>query len=319
VTLEVKFGVFLPFYAFPAGRSGKNFQDIKNLILEADHLGFDCVWLDDHLMYPDWSILEPWTTLSALAALTKKVRLGTLVSCMAHRNPALLAKTAATLDVISDGRLELGVGAGIGAAEHEAYGFDFAEPKVRVERLAESVELIRRLWTQDRASFEGKYFRLQDAVCLPKPTQKPHPPITVGGKGQLLLRTVTAPYADRFDFGYLRSIEVYKKKLETLEKTCRTVGRDFGSVEKSCWPGAQVIVAQNKSEVEKEVAKKNPLGLSLEEFKRVNSVGTPAQIREQLQPWLDLGVTYFMLYFGDLPDAVGPRLFAEEVMKPMRC
>ena len=182
-----------------------------------------------------------------------RVRLGTMVSCTAHRNPALLAKTAATFDVVSGGRLEFGLGAGIGEAEHAAYGFDFPKPAVRIERLAESLEVIGRLWTQERANFSGKHFSLKNAVCLPKPMQKPHPPITVGGSGDLLLRKATAPYADRLDFGFLPSIELYRRKLGVLEKACRAFGRDFGEIEKSCWPGGQVLIAES----EKELARKN--------------------------------------------------------------
>ena len=212
----------------------------------------------------------------------------------------------------------VGVGAGVGEAEHAAYGFGFPKPEVRVERLRESVEVVRRLWTQEKANFQGKYFQLENAVCLPKPVQKPYPPITVGGSGGLLLRKVTAPYADRFDFGFLPSVELYKRKLGVLEKACRAVGRDFGEIEKSCWPGGQVLIAKDEEELQEKIMQKNVLGLTLEEFKQVNLAGTPEQMREQLRVWVDFGVTQFMLYFGDLPSHEGLRLFAEEVMKPMR-
>ncbi len=314
---KLKFDVFLPFYAFPAKDQGETFSLIRSTVLECERLGYHSVWLDDHLMYGDWPILESWTILSALSALTSRVRLGTMVSCTAHRNPALLAKTAATFDVISGGRLEFGVGAGIGEAEHAAYGFDFPKPTVRIERLVESLEVIKRLWTEDRANFQGKHYNLKDAVCLPKPVQKPYPPITVGGSGDLLLRKATAPYSDRFDFGYLPSVEVYRRKLGVLENACRAIGRGFGEIEKSCWPGGQVLIAQNEKELEEKIAKKNVLGLSKEEFLQVNLAGTPAQIRKQLQVYVDLGVTCFMLYFADLPQVDGLRLFAESVMKPM--
>ena len=308
--------MFLPFYAFPKDQ-GETFSFVRDVVLGCERLGFDSVWLDDHLMYGDWPILESWTTLSALSALTSRVRLGTMVSCTAHRNPALLAKAAATFDVVSGGRLEFGVGAGIGEAEHAAYGFDFPKPNVRVELLRESLEVIKRLWTEDRASFEGKHYRLVDAVCLPKPLQKPHPPITVGGSGDLLLRKATAPYADRLDFGFLPSLELYRRKLGVLGNACKAVGRDFGEIEKSCWPGGQVVIAQTEKELQEKIAKKNVLGLSQEEFKQVNLAGTPVQIREQLRVYVDLGVTCFMLYFADLPGTEGLRLFAESVMKPM--
>ena len=144
--------------------------------------------------------------------------------------------------------------------------------------------------------------------------QKPYPPITVGGSGKLLLRKVTAPYADRFDFGFQPSIERYKCKLEVLEKECRAIGRNFGEIEKSCWPSGQVLIGQNESEVNEKISQKNTLGLTLEEFKKTSLVGTAQQCREQLQVYVDLGVTCFMLYFGDLPSVEGLRLFAEGIM-----
>jgi alkanesulfonate monooxygenase SsuD/methylene tetrahydromethanopterin reductase-like flavin-dependent oxidoreductase (luciferase family) len=314
---KLKFGVFLPFYAFQAKEQGENFSLIRNVVLECERLGYHSVWLDDHLMYDDWPILETWTTLSALSALTSRVRLGTMVSCSAHRNPALLAKMAATLDVLSNGRLELGIGAGIQENEHTAYGFDFPRPSVRIERLGESLEVIKRLWTQNKVNYQGKHYSLKDAVCEPKPLQKPYPPITVGGCSELLLRKVTAQYADRFDFGFLPSVERYKCKLEVLEKECMAIGRNFEEIEKSCWPGGQVLIAQNEREANEKVSQKNALGLSLEDFKKTTLIGTPQECREQLQVYVDLGVTCFMLYFGDLPRVDGLRLFAEGVMNSM--
>jgi len=314
---KLKFGVFLPFYAFQAKEHVENFSLIRSIVLESERLGYHSVWLDDHLMYEDWSILESWTTLSALSALTSRVRLGTMITCSAHRNPALLAKTAATFDVLSNGRLELGIGAGTQENEHTAYGFDFPRPSVRIERLGESLEVIKRLWTQNRANYHGKHYSLKDAVCEPKPLQKPYPPITVGGCSELLLRKVTAPYADRFDFGFLPSVERYKRKLKVLEKECKAIGRSFSAIEKSCWPSGQVLIAQNEREVKKKVSQKNALGLSVEDFKKATLVGTPRECREQLQVYVDLGVTCFMLYFGDLPRVDGLRLFAEGVMNSM--
>ena len=313
---KLKFGVFLPFYAFKTEKPSEHFSRIRDITLECERLGYHAVWLDDHLMYGDWPIFESWTTLSALAASTSSIRLGTMVSCSAHRNPALLAKAAATFDVLSNGRLELGVGAGIGEAEHTAYGFDFPKSSVRIERLAESLEVIRQLWTQGKANFEGKHFWLKDAVCEPKPLQQPCPPITVGGSGKLL-RKVTARYADRADFGYLPTVERYKSMLAALEEGCAAVGRSFGEIEKSCWPGGQVLIARNKTELDEKMSKKNQWGLPLKEFRKTFLAGTPRQCRERLQVYVDIGVACFMLFFADLPSVEGLRLFAEGVMQNM--
>jgi alkanesulfonate monooxygenase SsuD/methylene tetrahydromethanopterin reductase-like flavin-dependent oxidoreductase (luciferase family) len=173
---------------------------------------------------------------------------------------------------------------------------------------------MKLLWTQNKANYRGKHYSLKDAVCEPKPLQKPYPPITVGGSGNVLLRKVTARYADRFDFGFLSSVERYKGKLEILEKECRAVGRNFGEIEKSCWPGGQVLIAKNQSELNEKISEKNALGLSLDEFKKTSLVGTPEQCRAQLQVYVDLGVTCFMLYFADLSSVEGLRLFADGIM-----
>jgi alkanesulfonate monooxygenase SsuD/methylene tetrahydromethanopterin reductase-like flavin-dependent oxidoreductase (luciferase family) len=311
---KLKLGVFLPFYAFQTKEPQKNLQLIRNVVLESENLGYNAVWLDDHLMSNDWPILECWATLSALSSLTSKVRLGTMVSCSTHRNPALLAKMAATLDVLSNGRLEFGIGAGAQETEHVAYGFDFPKPSIRVERLAEALEVIKRLWTEEKANFQGKYFRLKDAICEPKPLQKPHPSITVGGNSELIMRKVTVPYANRFDWGFL-PLEEYKAKLEALENECKAVGRNFLEIEKSCWPGGQVFIAKNQKDISKKISQRKPANTSLEGFKKTNLIGTPEECIEQLRVYADLGVTYFMLFFADLPRIDGLKLFAEAVAK----
>jgi alkanesulfonate monooxygenase SsuD/methylene tetrahydromethanopterin reductase-like flavin-dependent oxidoreductase (luciferase family) len=147
--------------------------------------------------------------------------------------------------------------------------------------------------------------------------QKPHPPIIVGGSGEKLMLKVTAQYADRYDWGFLPSMEMYKRKLEVLENHCKTVGRDFEEIEKSCWPGGQVLIAQNQRELSEKISQRKPANTSLEEFKKVTLAGTPDECRERLQVYVDLGVTYFMLFFGDLPSMDGLRLFSEAVVKKM--
>ena len=135
---KLKFGVFLPFYAFKEDKPQEHFSQLRKTVLECEKLGYSSVWLDDHLMYKDWPILECWTTLSALAAQTNKIRLVTMVSCNLHRNPAVLAKIAASVDVLSGGRLEFGLGAGSEGIEHAAYGLDFPKLSARTERLSEA-------------------------------------------------------------------------------------------------------------------------------------------------------------------------------------
>ncbi len=310
---KVGFGVFLPFYAFRTQTSAASmFSRLQDLVLDCERLGYDSVWLDDHLMFGQRPILECWTTLSALAVASSRIRLGTMVTSNAFRNPALVAKMAATVDVISGGRLELGLGAGVQKDEHEAYGFPFPKPNVRVERLKESVEIIKLLWTQEKATYTGKYNRILEAACEPKPIQTPHPPIIVGGVGEKHLLKVTARHADRFDFSYLPTLEMYKHKLEVLRKHCVTVGRDFNEIEKSCWTEGQIILAQNKEALEEKVRRIKPKNVSRGDFERAHFLGTPQELAARLQPYLELGVSYFMLFFADLPDKGSLKLFAKE-------
>jgi alkanesulfonate monooxygenase SsuD/methylene tetrahydromethanopterin reductase-like flavin-dependent oxidoreductase (luciferase family) len=170
---------------------------------------------------------------------------------------------------------------------------------------------------EEKANYQGNHYTLKNAVCEPKPLQEPRPPITVGGSGELLMRKVTAPYADRYDWGFLPSIEVYKRKLMVLENQCKVIGRNFMEIEKSCWPGGQVLIAQNQRELSEKISQRKPANVSLEDFKKTTLAGTPDECRERLQVYMDLGVTYFMLFFADLPRIDGLRLFAESVIGKM--
>ena len=309
---EIKFGVFLPFYAFRKQKTSL-FNRLQDVVLECERLGYHSVLLDDHLMLNKMPILECWTALSALSSATENIRLGTMVTCNSFRNPALLAKMAATVDNISNGRLELGIGAGVQKNEHNAYGFPFLSSKARIECLNEAVEIIKKMWTEEKASYTGKHYTILDAVCEPKPVQKPHPPITIGGGGEKLTLKVTTRHADRYDWGYLTSIEEYKRKLKVLEKHCDTVGRSFNEIEKSCWPAGQIFIGEDRKELKKQILQLIPKGVSLKDFMQTSFVGTPEEFIKKLRHYLNLGVTHFMLFFGDLPDLRGLRLFAENV------
>jgi alkanesulfonate monooxygenase SsuD/methylene tetrahydromethanopterin reductase-like flavin-dependent oxidoreductase (luciferase family) len=298
---KVRFGVFLPFYAFRSEVvPSLMFCRVRDVVLECERLGYDSVWLDDHLMFENRPILECWTTLAALSSVTSRVRLGSMVSCNSFRNPGLLAKMAASVDVVSGGRLEFGVGAGVQEAEHVAYGFGFPDVEVRVERLGEALEVVRRLWCEESVSYVGEFYRLEGAVCEPKPLQVPHPPVIVGGGSESLMLEVTSRYADRFDWSYVSSFDAYKRRLGVLEGFCEASGRDFGAVEKSCWLGAQIVFADNREKVKDKSVKEGLLS-------------GPDECVRFMQPYLDLGVTYFMLFFGDLPSLSSLRLFAESV------
>jgi F420-dependent oxidoreductase-like protein len=315
VQTNPKFGVFLPCYAFKNQETGVNlYKTIRATAQKCEQLGYHSVWLDDHLMLNKTPILECWTTLTALATTTKTIRLGTMVTCNHFRNPALLAKMAATVDNISNGRLELGIGAGVQKSEHTAYGFPFPTPKTRIEHLDEATEIIKQLWTQEKTTHNGKHYKLEDAVCEPKPVQKPHPPIVIGGGGEKLTLKVTAKHADRFDWGYMPSIEDYEHKLKILKKHCEAVGRNFHEIEKSCWPMGQTFLAENQQDLKKKLPQWLPKGVTQKDFTQKNFVGTPKDCIKQIRQYRELDINHFMLFFGDFPDLKGLNLFAEKVV-----
>lgn len=314
---KIKFGVFLPFYAFKTGEKNitSPFDRVRDVALECEKMGYDSIWLDDHLMFGRYSLFECWTTLSALSAITSEIRLGTMVLCTSFRNPAVLAKMAATLDVISNGRLELGIGSGVQGDEHEAYGIPFLKPRTRIERMKESIEIMKKMWTEGKASYKGKYYTISEAVCEPKPVQKPHPPIIIGGSGEKLMLKVTAQHANRYDWGCVPSFEHYKHKLNVLESYCKILGRDFNEIEKSGWLSGQIFMVSDEKKLDKKITQLKPKNVSRKDFKKLNFVATPDRCRQEIERFTRLGVTYFMLFFGDLPDVSSLRLFAEKVVK----
>jgi alkanesulfonate monooxygenase SsuD/methylene tetrahydromethanopterin reductase-like flavin-dependent oxidoreductase (luciferase family) len=238
-----------------------------------------------------------------------------MVTCNPYRNPALLAKMAATVDILSGGRLDVGIGAGVQKQEHNSYGIPFPQTAARIERLGESLEVMKKLWTEPTANFKGKYYTLKDAICEPKPLQKPHPPLVVGGSGEKLTLKVTAKYADRFDWGFIPTLEEYTHKISVLESYCRAVGRDFAEIEKSCWPGYQVVMGEDQKSFQAQAERFMPEGVSLENFKKINLAGTPEECKEKLAVFEALGVSYFMLFFSDLPEFDNLELFAKTVIK----
>jgi alkanesulfonate monooxygenase SsuD/methylene tetrahydromethanopterin reductase-like flavin-dependent oxidoreductase (luciferase family) len=162
-------------------------------------------------MLNNMPILECWTTLSALSQVTKTIRLGTMVTCNSFRNPALLAKMASTVDNVSNGRLDLGIGAGVQKNEHNAYGFPYHSSKVRIERLDEAVEIIRKLWTEEKTIYNGKHYTIKDAVCEPKPVQNPHPPI--------IWKNIVKPWVEKLVILRSRAGLQDRYSLEKIEKS----------------------------------------------------------------------------------------------------
>ncbi len=233
----MKFGIHNPSWLFGSDEHAI-FDEVKRKAQWCDEHGFAWFSVMDHLIQitgvgaPDEPFMEGWTVLAALAAVTTKIRLATLVSSVAYRNPALLAKLSTGIDIISHGRLTFGIGAGWNVAEYQQYGYVFPDkPSVRIHQLEEAVQLVKAMWTEPRATFHGKYFHVQDAILEPKPVQKPHPPILIGGSGEQLTLRVLARHADACNiFGDPVTV---RAKLDVLREHCEKEKRDYGTIEKT--------------------------------------------------------------------------------------
>jgi len=229
---------------------GFSYSDIVAIAREAETAGFRALWVSDHLFLgPDaigTDCLEAWTLLAALAVDTKKIRIGPMVSSQSYRNPALLAKIAADVDQMSGGRLEFGVGAGWKDVEYKAYGYEFPDAPTRVTQLIETIEICTRLWTEPKATYRGKHYRIEDAVCSPKPVQKPLP-IWIGGTKPRVMR-IAAKYANWFNFSNpSQSPEERVAELNAaLPAACKAVGRDPATLKRSLF--IQVLVAPSRRE-----------------------------------------------------------------------
>ncbi len=204
-------------------------------------LGFDSVWDCDHYIQPSrptGPYFEGWTLLAGLAARTERVRVGVLVSSNTFRHPALLAKEAVTVDHISNGRLELGLGAGWYVPEHEKFGLDFPPPAELVGRFREAVEIVDRLLRNEVTSYEGRHYQLRDAPFRPGPVQRPRPPLTIGAKGPRMLEIV-ARYADAWNSS--GTVEEVRARNRTLDEKCAAIGRDPGEIVRSLYGWAAIM------------------------------------------------------------------------------
>ena len=295
----------------------------KNAVLEAEKAGFRSYWVCDHLSVGDGgSVLENWSTVTTYLNITRNLRVGPLALCNSYRYPSIVAKMAATLDVISGGRLNLAMGAGWLVSEYDQYGVPFPSGKVRVDQLRESIMLIKKLWREQKVTFEGKYYHVKDAVCAPKPIQKPHPPIFIGGGTDSLIR-LAAEMADGYNWFF--SPENYREKLRKLEKVCSKIGRDHREIKKS-WLG-HICISKDRDQAEETYNRwfgtiksaKTRLDpwtrdSTNEQFRANVVVGTPTDCIEKLKRYRDIGVDLVMCTFIDHPSTEGLRLFGSDVI-----
>jgi len=220
--MTVKFGLQQPAFRERSGHA--IWQNTERIAVEAERLGFDSYWLMDHFMQipqvdpVESPMMESYMTMAAVAARTSRIRLGAMVTGTPYRNPAMLAKMGATIDVISNGRFILGIGAGWYKQEFEAYGFVFPPVGERMARLEDAVQIIHKMWTEKKPSYEGRFYSITEPICEPPPVQNPRPPIMVGGGGEQRTLQIVARYADAWNI--IGTPELIKRKMEVLERHC---------------------------------------------------------------------------------------------------
>jgi len=303
----MRFGIIL--HVTVAYATWENFLTIAK---EAEKLGYDSVWFSDHFTSTSRSYgLETWTVLSALAPVTRKIRLATYVLCNQFRHPSLLARMASTLDNISEGRLELGIGAGWHKNEHAAFGFDWDKHSTRVERLKESITIMKKLWTENRVSFSGKYFKLSDATLEPKPFQKPHPPLWIGGNSEVI-RNVVAEMGD----GWIPVLPLPKQlasNIPDIKKTMEHFGRNPETLSVAYGGSGCALIAEDEKSLKK-LAEPLLGSLGNSQERQACLIGTPEQCIEKIEHYRNAGVHEIVAGFYDFPSLNGMRLFARWVI-----
>ena len=318
---RVAFGVFVPqgWKLELASIEGAAAQWSKSVEIAtlAEQLGFDSIWVYDHFHNvprpAGEAVFECWTTLAAISQLTSRIRLGQMVGCNGYRNPGLLAKITSTIDVISGGRLDWGIGAGWDENEFRAYGYEFPSPKDRIGMLDETVQIVRSMWTQSETTFTGKHYDLRRAQCDPKPLQQPHPPIWIGGGGEQLTLRVVARSGDCSNWG--GPPEMWAHKRDVLRQHCAAVGRDPDEIRMTWSP--EILIRPSEAEVADEGGRVMR-GRNVDEWRAGNLVGTPEQVVAKLSDYIGLGCKGLVPWCADYPDTQTLELLATDVMPAFR-
>ncbi len=318
---RVLFGMFMPQgwkmeLASIDGASAK-WQTAVDIAVRVEELGYDSLWVYDHFHNvpkpANDAVFECWTTMAAISQRTTRIRLGQMVGCNGYRQPSVLAKITSTVDIMSGGRLDWGIGAGWYENEFNGYGFDFPRPKDRIGMMTEAVQIVRSMWTEPSTSFAGKYYTLDRAQCDPKPLQLPYPPIWIGGGGEELTLRSVARYADCANFG--GKPDEWAHKREVLKGHCAVVSRDESTIRKTWTP--EVYIRQTEAEI---IAggSKSLWGQPFEDWTAGNLVGTAEQVCEKIQRYIDLGCTGFVPWCPDYPSTETIERFAADVMPNFR-
>jgi F420-dependent oxidoreductase-like protein len=298
----------------------EQFEAMVRVTKAAERLGFDSAWLYDHFHTYHKPVLETtfecWTSMAALARETSRIRLGQMVTCNSYRNPALLAKEASTVDVMSNGRLDFGIGAGWYEHEYLAYGYEFPPIGDRLRMLGEALQIVTTMWTEPYASFEGQFYEVSGAINEPKPVQKPHPPIWIGGEGEKVTLKLAAKYADATNFGSGWDMDYYDHKLEVLAAHCDAIGRDPTTITHSTCVETTVL---HPGQDPIDLTARYRRGQALEEYRTHAIVGGKQEIIDAYGRLIDAGMDYIII--TDVPGLATTDVIAflgEEILPAFR-
>jgi F420-dependent oxidoreductase-like protein len=317
--VTVKFGVFVPqgwrMDLVEISDPVEKYEAMTRAAKAADaEPNWDSIWVFDHfhtVPTPEMeTTFECWTSCAAMARDTQRIRIGQMVTCNGYRNPALLAKIASTTDVLSHGRLIVGLGAGWYEHEWRAYGYGFPETRDRMAAFREAVEIVVRMWTEDYPTFHGTYYTIDGPINEPRGVQKPHPPLWIGGGGEQVTLKLVAKWGDASNFA--GTVENVRNKLGVLRHHCDTVGRNYDDILKTA--NFAVHLVESESTAERDTAAARG-GTSLEEYRQNIIVGTPEMVHDRLQPYVDEGIGYFVITIPrNAYDLTNQNRFAREVV-----
>jgi F420-dependent oxidoreductase-like protein len=293
------------------------YETMTQVAQTADELGYDSIWLFDHfhtVPVPTQEVtFECWTSTAALARDTKRVRVGQIVTCNSYRNPALLAKMASTVDVLSHGRLTFGIGAGWYEHEYRAYGYEYPDDPVRLRHLREGVQIILKMWHDEEAYFEGNYYQVRGAINQPKGVQKPHIPLLIGGGGEKVTLKLVAQYADACNIGYLEP-EATARKFEIMHEHCEKVGRDYHDITRTILLNCSIDERDERALERAQTANFARNTRGPEHLRTRSLVGTAEMIQQRLAEYEQSGAQEVILYFPAPERLESLRMFAREVM-----
>lgn len=294
--MQPSFGWITQLAAKDGARPDRLLQDNLDYI-EALQPPFDTLWFEDHLQWGEAAVLESWSSLATMAARFPSLRCGTLVLCQSFRSPALLAKMASSMQVLTAGRLIAGIGAGWKEDEYHAYGYPYPPDAARLEQLEETAIILRKMWSQSPATFTGKHYRIEAAYCEPRP--EPAPPLLIGGGGEQITLRIVAEYADWMNLLFADP-QTFEHKDAVLRRHCDRLGRDPDTITRSLY--GYVLVTPDGRQPAPRSGNKYIIH------------GKPEGVAEQISAFLGLGVEHFMLRFLDFPSTDGLELFQEEVI-----